>query len=306
MTDPATPILAAAEPWHLGWSEWKAVFARVWVERSDDDLSTRAAAVAFSAMFSIPTLLIAVVSVYGLVASPSQVTDLVERADTVLPRAATELLTTQLERLTSASSGGLSLGLFLGLLGAVWSVSGGVNRLLETINEVYDEEDSRPWYTKRAWSIAASLAVIVVIVMAVGLIALLPPVVKWLGVSGALRMVLLFGRWLMLATLMVGLLELFYRVGPKRPTPELPWITVGTVAAVIAWVLMSIGFSVYVQNLASYDATYGSLGTVIVFMLWLYLSSYIVLLAGELNSELENENPAGAAGNEEGPRSNVR
>ncbi len=264
----------------------------MWEERADDDVSTRASAIAYSSMFAIPALLIAVVSLYGLVADPQQVASLIERTDSVIPETAQELLSGQLESIVSQHSGALSIGALIGLVGAIWSVSGGVNRLLDTINEVYDEEDRRPWYVKRAWSIAAAVVVIFVIVAAVGLIAVLPSVIDWTGIDGVLGSVLLVGRWAVLGLLMVGLIGALYRLGPKRRPPRLWWISVGTVSATVTWIVMSIGFGFYVQNFASYNETYGALGSVIVFMTWLYLSAYIVLIAGELNVELEHQTSA--------------
>ena len=289
MSDHHQHHLLAERPWRLTRSDWVDVVKRVWKERSDDDVATRAAAVAFSAMFAIPTLLIAVVSIYGLVSSPSDVAGLIERADEVLPSAATELLESQLQSIASQGAGSLSLGLILGLAGAVFSVSGGVNRLSETINEIYDEEDRRPWYVKRAWAVVASTAVIVGLVVAVGLITLLPTMARWLEIDGMARMLVEIGRWIALAAVMLILLGSLYRFGPKRSAPRVPGLTVGTTVAIVAWSIMSIGFGVYVQTIANYDRTYGSLGSVIVFMTWLYLSSYIVLLAGELNAELERQ-----------------
>lgn len=281
--------LAATQPWELDRADWTAIAKRVWDKIGDDDLSARAAAVAFSSMFAIPTLLIAVVSIYGLVASPSQVTDLVDRADSILPDAATELLSGQMQSLTSASGGSLSLGLIIGLAGAIWTVSGAVNRVRQTINEIYGEDDERPWYVKRAWSIVASVGVIIVIVVAVGLIAVLPSLVDWADIGGISRWVLLVGRWLVLGALMIGLLGALYRVGPKRRAPRLWWVSVGAVGAAGVWIVMSYGFGLYVQNFGSYNETYGSLGTVIVFMTWLYLSSFIVLVAGAVNAEMEHQ-----------------
>lgn len=281
--------LLAERPWHLTLADWVDVLQRVWEQRSDDDVATRASAVAFSAMFAIPTLLIAVVSLYGLVSSPADVAALIERADAVLPEAANELLSSQLQAITSRSANSLSVGLLVGLTGAVFSVSGGVNRLRETINEIYDEQDHRPWYVKRAWAFVASVAVIVGLVVSVGLITLIPSIADWLELDGAVRALVIFGRWAALAVVMLALLGSLYRFGPKRSAPTLPWISVGTTLAVLAWTVMSIGFGIYVQNFANYDRTYGSLGSVIVFMTWLYLTSYIVLVAGEFNAELERQ-----------------
>ncbi len=281
--------LFARAPWQLDLDDWKAVLGRVWQQRSQDDVSTRAAAIAYSAMFSIPTLLIAVVSIYGVIASPRDVADLVERASSVLPASATDILQSQLESLIDQNSGALGIGALIGLVGAIWSVSGGINRLRDTINEVYGEDDTRPWYVKRGWAIVASIGVIAVFVIAIALIALLPAVVDWVGVNGWPRRLLLLGRWVVLAGLMLGLLATLFRSGPKRRSPRLVWISVGTVLGAVAWVAMSIGFGLYVQNFGSYNETYGSLGSVIVFMLWLYLSAYLILLAGEVNAELEHQ-----------------
>ncbi len=181
---------AAEQPWQFGYEEWRAILKRVWHQRADDDVSARAAAVAFSAMLAIPQLLIAVISVYGLITSPEQITDLVDRVDEALPAAATEVLTSQLNALIDQNSGTLSFAVAIGLLGALWSVSGGVNRVRDSINEVYGEQDERPWYVKRAWAAVGAVAVIVAIVLSILLIALLPSLLLWLGVSEGLRFII--------------------------------------------------------------------------------------------------------------------
>jgi len=281
--------LLAERPWNLSRHDWRDVIGRVWSERSSDDVSTRAAAVAYSAMFSIPPLLIAVVSLYGIVSSPADVRALVERASTVLPPEANALIEGQLQSITAQSANSLSIAVVLGVLGAILSVSGGVNRLSGTINEIYDEKDTRPWYVKRAWSFLASALLIVALLVSTMLITLIPSLVDWLDIEGALRSVALTGRWVLLLALMLGTLGSLYRFGPKRSAPTLTWLSVGTTTAALAWLVMSAGFSFYVQNFARYGSTYGSLGSVIVFLTWLYLTAYIVLLAGELNAELERQ-----------------
>ncbi len=292
----------ARPPWELGLDGWRAIARRVWHQRAEDDVSARAAAVAFSAMFAIPTLLIAIVSIYGIVSSPEDVVDVVSTEDSVVPDAATDLLSSQLESIAGQHRGALSLGVFLGVVTAIWSVSGGVNRLRESVNEVYGHDDDRPWYVKRVWAAVASLGVIGAIIASVVLIGMLPAVLAWLEIEGWVNLALSLGRWLVLFMLMLGLLGALYRLGPEGEADYRPWVPIGSFLAVVAWLVMSIGFGMYVQNFGSYNETYGSLGSVIVFMMWLYLSAYIVLMAGEVNSEVarqwsnrdERESPADA------------
>ncbi len=132
------------------------------------------------------------------------------------------------------------------------------------------------------------MAVIVFIVFSVALIELFPSLLDWADVSGGARLITLGARWVILGSMMVVLLGALYRLGPKRESPELAWVSVGTLAAAL-WVVMSVVFGLCVQHFGSYNATYGSLGTVITFAMWLYLSAYIILMAGELNCELEHE-----------------
>lgn len=284
---PAT--MFAERPWRLGRDDWRAVLGRVWQERGDDDISTQAAAVAFSALFSIPTLLVAVVSLYGLLASPQQIEQLIEQLGSVAPSAAVELIGDQLRSIGEQGGGSLSIALVAGLAGAIWSVSGGIGRLRESINTVYEEKDERSWYWKRLSDIGAAIATIVFITVSVGLITALPAMLDAVDVGDPVRGLVLVLRWPLLGSMMLALVAALFRYGPDRPPPSWSWISVGTVLAAVAWVAMSFGFSIYTQNFASYNETYGSLGTVVIFMMWLYLSAYILLMAGELNAELEHQ-----------------
>lgn len=279
----------AEYPWNLGRDDWKAVLGRVWKERGDDDISTRAAAVAFSAVFSIPTLLVAVVSLYGLLASPNQIEQLIEQLATIAPSSAVELIGDQLRSIGEQDGGSLSIALVAGLAGAIWSVSGGIGRLRESINTVYEEDDERSWYWKRLSDIAAAIATIAFITSSLGIITALPALLDAIDIDGSARSLVLVVRWPLLGLMMLALVAVLYRYGPDRNPPRLAWISVGTVLAALAWVAMSYGFSIYTQNFANYNKTYGSLGTVVIFMMWLYLSAYILLMAGELNSELEHQ-----------------
>lgn len=279
----------ARAPWKLGLDDWKQAVVRAWEQRADDDLTARAAAVAFSGMLALPTLLIAVVSLYGLVASPGQIERLVAQLEEVAPAPVAEALSGQLRAIDGQSDGALSAGLLLGLAGSVWSVSGGIGRLRGTINEVYGEEDARPWYIKRIATIAAAVAAIAFVTVSLGLIAALPALLGAVGIGGWSRTLLLLARWPLLAVLMMSAIAALFRWGPDRRPPRWQWISVGTVLATLAWILVSIGFSVYVENFGSYNETYGSLASAVIFLMWLYLTSFVLLLAGELNSELEHQ-----------------
>lgn len=278
-----------ARPWEFSRHDWKQVLVRVWSERADDDVSTRAAAIAYSALFAVPTLLVAVVSLYGILASPSQIEDLIAELRLIAPNAMVELLGDQLRSLGRQSDGALTLGVISGAAGAVWSVSGGVGRLRSAINEVFEEEDQRPWYVKRLVAVAVAMATIVFITISVGLITAVPTVLDALDIEGSLRMTILSVRWLLLGLMMVSLIAVLFRYGPDRRPPAAIWSATGTILAAVAWVVMSFGFSVYTENFASYNETFGSIGAVIVFMTWLYLSAYILLLAAELNAEMEHQ-----------------
>jgi membrane protein len=283
------PGLHADKPTEIPWRGWKQILKRSWAENQADNMPIIAGGVAFFGFLSIFPALIALISIYGLVASPATVAQQVEELSAQLPRSASTLIETQLNEIVTNDGGALTFGLVVSILGALWSVSGGVGNLITAINIAYDEVEARTFVKLRATSLALTLGAIVFVLITFGLVALVPQVIEALPLGMVGTVLAQVARWALLLTVFAGSLAVLYRVGPDRDAPKFSWVSLGAVIVTVIWALVSIGFAIYVDNFGSYDKTYGAIAGVIVLMLWLYLTCYLVLLGAEINSETEHQ-----------------
>ena len=268
---------------------WFAILRRVMAEVKEDNVSLLAAGVAFYAMLAIFPAIIALVTVYGMVADPAEVESQVGEFAKGLPSGADQLITEQLRNVVNAGEQALSIGLALSLLAVLWSASGGVQGLVKSLNLVYDERETRGFLKLRGLSLLLTLGAIVVAVVALALITVFPAVIDDLGLGEAGELAASIGRWVILALLVLVALAVLYRYAPDRANPRWRWVSWGAVVALVLWLLGSFGFSWYVDNFGKYNQTYGALAAVIILLLWLYLSAFAVLLGAEFDAEIERQ-----------------
>jgi membrane protein len=279
------PGSRAAKPTEIPPVGWWQIVRRAFAESSKDNVSMLAGGVAFFGFLAIFPALIALVSLYGLVADPAQAAQTLESVTSGLPESARPLVAEQLQAVVTSSSGGLTTGLVIAALAALFSASSGTQNLMAAVNIAYDETEGRGAVKLRALALALTLGAVVFVIVSIALVAVAPVVLDHLGVVG--QVVGQIVRWVLLVLLVVVGLAVLYRVAPDRDAPRLRWVSLGSVAATVLWVVGSVVFSLYVNNFGSYNKTYGALAGVIVLMLWMYLSAYIVLLGAEINSESE-------------------
>lgn len=288
---PATGVPGehAGSPAGIPPAGWWQILRRGVAESGRDNVAMMAGGVAFFAFLAAFPALIATVTVYGLVADPARVDEQVGSLAGALPRSAQPLLTEQLAALTSSAGGALSLGLVVSLLAAVWSASSGTANLMQAVNLAYDEQEGRGFLRLRGTALLLTLCAIVFVLVSLALVAVVPALIeRWpLGVLGTV--VAQVARWGLLVGLVTVALAVIYRIAPDRDAPRMRWASPGALLATALWVAGSALFSLYVNNLGSYDATYGALAGVVVLMLWLYLTSYVVLLGAEINAESERQ-----------------
>ncbi|PWN04709.1 YihY/virulence factor BrkB family protein [Nocardioides silvaticus] len=289
MTRERLPGEQADDPREIPRAGWFQIVKRAWAEAKSDQVPLLAAGVAFYSFLALFPAMIAAVMLYGLVRDPEDVRRQVDDLSAALPSDAASLLTTQLEAITSTSSGSLGLGLLVSLVLALWSASGGVGNLLSAINVAYDEEETRGFVKRKGLSLLLTLAAIVFVVVTISLVAVAPAVLDNLAEGGPLRWGLEAARWVGLVAAMTVALAVLYRVAPDRDDPEFKWVSVGAAVATVVWLAASLGFSLYVDNFGSYNKTYGALAGVVVLLLWLWLTMYIVLLGAEVNAEAEQQ-----------------
>ena len=275
----------ANSPQDIPAAGWWDIVKRLRTRVRDDNIPLLSAGVAFYAMLSIFPALIAVISIYGLVAEPQSATAQVQKLADIMPDQARETLTGQLEALTKSAGKGLSLGAALGILAAIWTASAGMKAMIAGINVAYDQIETRKFLKLRGLALLLTLGAIVTMAVAIGIIVVLPVVTGLLGPAG--RILLAIVRWPLLAGLMLVGVGVLYRFAPNRRDAKWRWLTAGSVMATLLWLLGSGVFSLYVNSFATYNRTYGVLGAVIILLTWLFLSSFVVLLGAELNNEME-------------------
>ncbi len=222
-----------------------------------------------------------------------------------MPGSAYELISDQIVRIAGNSDGKLTFAFVLGLGLALWSANAGMKAIFDALNVVYDEDEKRSFIKLNVISLSFTLGAVVVLLLVIGAVVVLPLVLAYLGLrrgaAGRLpAAAALAGRCSSLV--MLGLAVL-YRFGPSRRHAKWRWVSVGSVFAALAWLAVSVAFSWYLSKFADYNATYGSLGAVIGLMMWMWLSTSVVLVGAELNSEIEHQT---ARDSTTGPRKAAR
>ena len=268
---------------------WWQVIKRAFRESSADNVPMLAGGVAFFAFLAVFPALIAALTLYGLLADPAQVAQQVQNIAAALPRSAQPLLTEQLTSVTQSSGGALTAGLAISLLAALWSASSGTGNLITAVNLAYDEKESRGFVKLRATALGLTLGGIVFVLLTLTLVAVVPVALDNLGLGVVGRVVAQVVRWVLLVGVVVVGLAVVYRVAPDRASPRFRWVSAGALVATVLWIIGSVAFSLYVNFFGNYNKTYGALAGVIVLMLWLFLTTYIVLLGAEINAESERQ-----------------
>jgi membrane protein len=277
----------ATQPLFMPTRGWWQVAERVYSESVRDNLSVVAAGCAFYALFAIFPALSALISLYGLAADPANVADNFGMLAYILPPQAYDMVIDQIRRVAEASDRTLGWSLLVSLGLALWSANAGAQAMFTALNIAYEEPERRSLFHFYLSALIFTLVGIFGGLVMLIAIVYVPLLFASAGFSSQFEFLVRVGRWPFLALLVLGLLAVLYRVGPCRSSAKWRWVTVGSVFATAVWLLASAAFSIYVSYFANYDKTYGSLGAVIILLLWLYISFYIILLGAEINAELE-------------------
>lgn len=279
----------ADSPGQIPWAGWKMTLKRTWAESSRDNVGVVAAGVAFLCLLAIFPALTATFSIYGLVSDPQHIEQQIESLSAALPQQARDLLVSQMRELAGQAGGALSFGLILSLGIALWSAAAGVKALMTALNIVYDEEEKRGFITFTLTALVLTVGLILLLIVTLSLVVVIPAIIGFLGLGPTVETLVQLLRWPLLALALAFALAVLYRYAPDRARPAWRWVSWGSGVATILWIIGSIAFSIYIGNFADYNATYGSMGAVIVLLLWLYLGAYAILLGAELDAELEHQ-----------------
>jgi membrane protein len=268
---------------------WKDIVWRVYQNIGSDRVVALAAGVTFYSILALFPAIAALVAVYGLFADPNTIAAHLDSLSGMLPEGALNVLGDEMKRIAAQGNNTLGVTFIVGLATALWSANAGIKSLFDALNLVNKEPEKRGLIKLNAISLTFTLAAIVFVLLALGAMVVLPIVLDYLGIAAAADLATKILRWpALLLVVMLGLAFL-YRSGPSRAKPKWRWITSGSIFAAIAWVAVSILFSWYAAHFGSYNKTYGALGAVIGFMIWIWLSVIVILLGAELNAEMEHQ-----------------
>jgi len=279
----------ATSPRQIPWAGWKDILWRTSGQIGDDRLLAVAAGVVFYGLLAIFPAVTAFVSLYGLFAKASTISDHLSLAAGVIPSGGVEIIQEQINRITAKGDARLSLAFAFSLGLALWSANAGMKAVIDALNVACNEKEKRGFIKLNLISLALTGGAILSLLVALGSIVVLPLVLSSFGLGGWTETLLRFLRWPVLICLVVFGLAVLYRFGPSRESPRWEWLSVGSVTAAIAWLVGSALLSWYLANFANYDATYGSLGAAIGMMIWMWMSSIVILVGAELNSEIEHQ-----------------
>jgi membrane protein len=279
----------AQAPAQIPWRGWKDVLARTYNEIQDDRLLAVAAGVVFYSLVALFPGIAAGVSSYALFADAATIGKHLSVAADIVPAGSLELVGQEIQRIAAKSDGRLTFGFVAGLVLALWSANAGMKAIFDALNVIYDEDEKRSFVRLNLVSLFFTVCALVGAGVAVALVVVFPLLLAAFGLSSSDYPVVGYLRWPVMFVLMIVALAVLYRYGPSRRRAKWRWLSVGSVLAALLWLAVSSLFSWYLGNFADYNATYGALGAVVGLMMWMWLSTIVVLVGAELNAEIEHQ-----------------
>ena len=279
----------ATHPLQIPWRGWRDILWRTYAEMQSDRLLSIAGGVAFFILLAIFPAITALVSAYGLYFDASTITNNLSLLADIVPANVLSIVHEQAQRIAANSGRTLSLGIVVGILVSLWSAMSGVKAMIDALNVIYEQQEGRNFFKLSLVALVFTLGGFATFLLAIAGVIVLPLVLAPIGLGSAAGTLTRFGRWpALLLVLLIGLAVL-YRYGPYRRAARWQWVSVGSVFAAVTWIIASYLFSWYLASFANYNATYGSLGAVVGLMIWLWISTIVVLLGAELNAEIEHQ-----------------
>ena len=277
----------AHSPSEIPWAGWRAVIRRTLWEMLTDRVSLVAAGCAFYGTLALFPAMSMLISLYGLLFDPATVEPQLILLRDLLPPSAYTLISDRIHMLVTRPPGTLGVGLLVSTAVALWSSASGVKSIITALNLAYEEREQRSFVRYQLTAFTITILAILSAVIGLGVLVVLPAILAFVGIPPSQKALLRLASFaLLLLGVLVGL-SLLYRFGPCRRKPRWHWVTPGSMVATVLWIAASALFSWYVATFSTYDAAYGPLGTVVAFMMWLFVTVYVILLGAELNAELE-------------------
>ena len=279
----------ARAPLQIPWRGWRDIATRMAYKIQQDRVLLVAAGVAFYALASLFPAIAAGVSLYALFADASTIAKHVSLVAGIVPAEALDMMRDEITRIAGKSDNKLTFGFLLGIAIALWSANAGMKSIFDALNIIYEEFERRGLVRLNLISLLFTLCSIGAVLLAISAVVAFPLLAAAIGGSPTDKPMIDLLRWPLMFVLGIAGLSILYRYGPSRRPAKWRWITVGSFFATLAWLAVSSLFSWYLGNFANYDATYGALGAVVGLMMWMWLSTIVVLIGAEINSEMEHQ-----------------
>lgn len=279
------------DPTDLNWADYKVALRATKSEIKDDDLPSLAAGVAFKIFLALFPAMLAAVAIFSLVTDPGQLERYLAMLEGVVPPEALTIIGQALTNVTETEPGTAGTLLATGVLAGLWAASSAAATLVKALNRAYEAPEKRGFLKQRGVALAITFALLATIIALIALVVAGPQVQRLIvpeELQGTAVTVLFgVGQFVVVVGLLILLFAFVYWIGPNRDRPQWEWMSPGAILAVVGWLVLSLAFTLYVQNFGDYDETYGAIGGVIVLMLWLQLTMAILLIGAEFNAEIE-------------------
>ena len=274
-------------PKHITFKGWIAVIRRTFAAIGEDHLLLIAAGCGFYGLLAVFPGIVAAMAIAGYFTNPTTLVNQMQSLAQFMPQDAANIVIDQAKQVAGSHTGGLGLAAIVGVLTAFWSASAGMSALIEGLNVAFRVEESRTFLRNIGARLTLTLALVVGFFIIVLTLVAIPVALKFLRLPTGTETLITLVRWPVVFVMVVAGLAVLYRYGPARRARRWRWITPGAFLACALWLAGSIAFAFYVRNFGSYNQTFGALGGVIVLLIWLWLSSFIILLGAEIDSEIE-------------------
>jgi membrane protein len=278
----------ARSPRDISLAGWKDILWRTWSEFNADHITSVAAGVAFYGVLALFPGMAAFVALYGLYADVGDAQKHLALLAGVLPTDSLTFIGDEMIRIAATKKASLGVTFALSLALSLWSANAGIKALFQGLNVSYEEEEKRGFFKLNLITLSFTIAMLLFLLLSMSAMVAAPVALNFLHLDAASRFMAAL-RWPFLLMLVIGGLSMVYRFGPSREHPRWRWVTVGGAVAAFGWLAVSLLFSWYVSSFAHYSVTYGSLGAVVGFMTWMWLSATVILLGAELNAEMEHQ-----------------
>ncbi len=274
-------------PRKIQFQGWKMILVGVKDKIGENNLTIVSAGVAFYAFLAIFPALMALLSLYGLAVNPEQAEQQISQLSGMMPEEAFSIIKERIENLISTPGNTLGWGTTLGILISLWSANAGTKSLFTGVDIAYNTKNDRGFIKQNALTFLFTLGFIITLLLSMTLIVVFPALVQAFELQENIDSLVSWIRWPLLAVIVIFVISLIYKYAPYRKSPKFKWVVVGASVATLLWLILSLGFSFYVSNFGNYGEMYGSISAVVILMLWLFLTSFIILLGAELNSQTE-------------------